>query len=140
MPVMKLSAACACLLSLGTAFGFGTSEKPAFEVASIKPADPGLSQVFVGMSADRAQVTYTNITLKDCIRAAYCVRYFQVIGPDWISRARYNITAKLPPGASPDQIPEMLQSLLVERFRLTIERDTKEQPVYALVVGKMVQN
>src|SRR5690242_335411 len=115
---MKL-AVCACLCSFAAAFALQTSEKPAFEVASIKPADPRLSNsFFIGMSADRAMVTYTNITLKDCIRGAWRVRDFQIAGPDWISKARYDISAKLPPGASADQIPEMLQGLLAERFRL----------------------
>jgi uncharacterized protein (TIGR03435 family) len=110
---------------------------PSFEVASIKPSDPNPSNpTWVGMSADRALVTYTNITLRDCIRAAYRVRDFQVIGPEWINNSRFEITAKLPAGASPDQIPEMLQVLLVERFKLTLRRDKKEQSVYALTVGK----
>lgn len=137
MRVMKLRVASACLFSFSAAFALQTSDKPTFEVASIKPADPTLSNsVFIGMNADRAMVTYTNITLKDCIRAAYRVRDFQVAGPDWISRARYEIIGKLPAGASSDQIPEMLQTLLAERFRLTLERETKEVPVYALLVGK----
>ena len=126
-----------CLFSLSLAFALQTSENPAFEVASVKPSDPDpANSFFIGMSADRAMVTYSDITLKDCIRAAYRVRDFQVVGPDWISRARYHISAKLPAGASPDRIPEMLQTLLAERFRLTLERDTKEQPVFALLVGK----
>jgi len=132
---MKL-VACVCLLSLA-AFALQASDKLAFEVASIKPSDPGSSNsLFIGMSADRAMVTYTNITVKDCIRAAYRVRDFQIAGPEWISHARYEISAKLPAGASPDQIPEMLQNLLAERFRLTLARATKEQSVYALLVGK----
>ena len=132
---MKLAAS-ACLLSF-TAFALQPSANPAFEVASIKPSDPNSSNsLFIGMSADRAMVTYTNITLKDCIRAAYRVRDFQIAGPEWISHARYEITAKMPAGASPDQIPEMLQELLAERFRLTLARETKEQSVYALLVGK----
>jgi uncharacterized protein (TIGR03435 family) len=134
---MKLFILSGCLFSFGLAFALQTPEKPGFEVASIKPSDPNSSDsIFIGMSADRAMVTYTNITLKDCIRAAYRVRDFQIAGPDWVSHARYEITAKLPAGASPDQIPEMLQTLLAERFRLTLEREMKEQPVYALLVGK----
>lgn len=115
---MKLLILSACLFSLSLAFALQTSDKPSFEVASIKPSDPNPSNAFfIGMSADRAMVTYRDITLKDCIRAAYRVRDFQVVGPDWISRARFHITAKLPPGASPDEIPEMLQTLLAERFQ-----------------------
>jgi uncharacterized protein (TIGR03435 family) len=91
--------------------------------------------MFIGMSADRAIVRYSNITLKDCIRGAYRVSDFQIVGPDWMTRARFEIHAKLPPTASTDQIPEMLQALLAERFKLEIRREMKDQNVYVLLVG-----
>jgi uncharacterized protein (TIGR03435 family) len=53
-----------------------------------------------------------------------------------MATARFNVDAKLPAGASTDQIPEMFQSLLEERFGLTWRRETKEMQVYALLVGK----
>jgi uncharacterized protein (TIGR03435 family) len=59
-----------------------------------------------------------------------------VSGPDWIGTDRFNISAKLPEGAKTDQIPEMLQALLADRFQLKFHRDKKELPVYALIVGK----
>ena len=92
-------------------------------------------QLTVGMSADGAIVNYTNITLLDCIRGAYRARDFQIVGPDWMTNARFEIRATLPPGASMDQIPEMLRALLAERFKLEIRREMKEQNVYALMVG-----
>jgi uncharacterized protein (TIGR03435 family) len=112
------------------------AEAPGFEVASIKPSDPNPSSpMFIGMSADGAMVKYTNITLRDCIRGAYRVREFQIVGPDWMTRARFEISAKLPQGASADQIPEMLQALLAERFKLEVRREMKEENVYALMAG-----
>jgi uncharacterized protein (TIGR03435 family) len=112
------------------------TDQPGFEVASIKPSDPNPSNsMFIGMSADGAMVKYTNITLRDCIRGAYRVRDFQIVGPDWMTRARFEISAKLPPGASAEQIPEMLQALLAERFKLEVRREMKEQNVYALMAG-----
>jgi uncharacterized protein (TIGR03435 family) len=80
-------------------------------------------------------VKYTNISLRDSIRGAYRVRDFQIVGPGWMASARFEINARLPAGASTDQIPEMLAALLVERFKLEIRREMKEQNVYALVVG-----
>ncbi len=112
-------------------------EKPAFEVATVKPSDPNpTSPLWVGMDADAGRVRYSNITLKDCIRAAYRVRDFQIEGPDWISRDRFEIIAKLPAGAGRDQIPEMMQALLAERFKLELLRGSKDQSVYALTIGK----
>ena len=81
-------------------------------------------------------VRYTNISLKQCIRTAYRVRDFQIQGPEWINDARFEITAKLAVGAQQRQLPEMLRSLLAERFKLSLRRDRREQSVYALVVGR----
>jgi uncharacterized protein (TIGR03435 family) len=111
-----------------------SAQQPRFEVASIKPFEPAPGGPVV-MSADGAFVTYTNIAMLDCIRGAYRVRDFQIAGPEWMSKVRFEIRAKLPAGASVDQIPEMLQSLLAERFKLEIRREMKEQKVYALMVG-----
>lgn len=108
-----------------------------FEVASIKLTDPNpTNRLFIGMKADTGIVRYTSITLRDCIRAAYRVRDFQIQGPDWMSSVRFDIVAKLPAGASIEQIPEMMQALLQERFGMVLEHGTKEQSVYALLVGK----
>lgn len=107
-----------------------------FEVASVKSSDPNPSSpLFIGMSADGAMVKYTNITLQDCIRGAYRVRDFQIVGPDWMTKARFEINARLPAGASADQIPEMLQALLAERFKLEFRREMREHRIYALVVA-----
>jgi uncharacterized protein (TIGR03435 family) len=53
-----------------------------------------------------------------------------------LNSARFDILAKIPDGAPRDQVPLMWQTLLVERFKLQIHRETKELPMYALVVGK----
>ncbi len=87
------------------------------------------------MKLNPGTVEYSNLTMRDCIRAAYRVRDFQIQGPPWIDSLRYEITAKLPSGARPDQVPEMLQSLLAERFNLVLRRDSKEQSVYVLSAG-----
>jgi len=50
--------------------------------------------------------------------------------------AAFDIVAKLPDGASSARVPEMLQTMLAERFKLTLHRDTREFSVYVLTVGK----
>jgi len=123
------------LIWCGIALAQRPPAKPTFEVATVRPLDPN-SSVLVGMSSDPSIVRYGNLTLRDAVRGAYKVRDFQIVGPDWMSTARFNVDAKLPAGASTDQIPEMFQSLLEERFGLTWRRETKEMQVYALLVGK----
>ena len=63
----------------------------------------------------------------------------RVTGPDWmmaLGSPRFNIAATLPQGASENQVPEMFQALLADRFKLAIHRGTDNLPVYALVVAK----
>src|SRR5687767_11860341 len=90
----------------------------------------------VYMGRDPGRVNYKNVSLKDVLQRAYGVRKPQITGPEWLDSDRYDIVAKVPEGVSDDQIPAMLQNLLTERFKLTLLRETKEMPVYALVVGK----
>ena len=118
-------------------FAQSSAQKVEFEVASVKPsADTPPNQVAVGLHIDGAQVTYNYLSLKDYIRMAYRVKIYQVTGPDWISGTRFDIAAKLPAGATRDQIPDMLKALLAERFHMKSHTDTKEFPVYGLTVGK----
>lgn len=109
-----------------------------FEVASIKQTESVTagSRLNIGMHVDGAQVRCTSFSLKDYIRMAYKVKDYQIQAPDWATSTRFDISAKLPEGATREQVPEMLQTLLRERFQLKLHRDTKEFPVYALLVGK----
>ena len=115
---------------------------PAFEVASIKPSPPldvnaiMSGKLHVGMKTDAARVDIGFMSLADLIRVAYGVKAFQISGPDWMSAQRFDIQAKMPDGATTDQVPAMLQALLADRFKLALHRDTTEHPVYALEVGK----
>ena len=116
----------------------------AFEVATIKPAkmpnpaDMMNGKAHVGMKTDAARVDIGFMSLNDLIGMAYKVKTYQISGPDWMGamNERFDVLAKMPEGATKEQVPEMLQALLAERFKLAIHHDTKERSVYALVVGK----
>jgi uncharacterized protein (TIGR03435 family) len=107
-----------------------------FEVASIRPSAPLDASVKIGMHVDGAQVRFTGMTVRDCMRIAWAVKDYQVVGPDWLSSDRFDIVAKLPAGANTDQVSEMLQNLLTDRFKITFHRDKKEFAVYALIAAK----
>ena len=122
---------------VAVAAAFGQTPRPEFEVASIRATDQSNpQQVSVGVHVDGAQVNITYFSLKDYIRVAYRLKDYQVLGPDFIASDRFDIAAKLPAGASRDQVPEMLKSLLEERFHIQSHMDTKEFPVYALIEAK----
>jgi uncharacterized protein (TIGR03435 family) len=117
----------------------------AFEVASVKPAAPldpaaiAQGKMRIGMKVDGAILDIGSLSLRDLIRIAYEVKDYQISGPDWMAGMggpRFNIQATLPEGATEKQVPQMLQGLLAERFKLVIHRDNKDHSVYALIVGK----
>jgi uncharacterized protein (TIGR03435 family) len=108
---------------------------PEFEVASIRPSsEQPTPQVQAGLQITQAQIRVARLTLRDYIGMAYRMQSYQISGPDWLSSTRFDVTAKLPDGAAPTQIPEMLQTLLGKRFELRAHREEKEVPVYALEV------
>jgi uncharacterized protein (TIGR03435 family) len=78
-----------------------------------------------------------NVPLRDLILLAYHIQAFRLSGgPAWINTDRYDLEAKYQPTASLDDIRVMLQRFLADRCKLTVRRETKEGPVYALVVAK----
>lgn len=108
-----------------------------FEVASVRLSQPsGPNRVDVGLRMDGSQAHFGSLNLKEYIAMAYRVKASRVSGPDWLAAQRFDISAKLPDGSTTDQIPEMLQSLLAERFQLKIHREARDLPAYALVLSK----
>lgn len=105
-----------------------------FDAASVKvnQTDSGHTSVHSGAGG----IQMNNVTLRLCITRAYRLTDPQVVGPPWIDTDRFDIVAKPPSGAPESQIPEMLQTLLAERFKMVIHRETRELPAYALVVAK----
>lgn len=134
---MKLRLAFAMVFAACAALGQQAAEPLAFEVASIKPSEPQpMGRIRVMMNTDGGMLRYSNVSIKDCIRAAFKVKEFQIEGPEWMDNERFDIVAKFPAGATEKQVPEMLQALLADRFGLKFHRSTKEHAVYALVAGK----
>jgi uncharacterized protein (TIGR03435 family) len=117
----------------------------AFEVATIKLARPIQEQAMagnmhVGVKVDGARVDIGAMSLMDLIGIAYKVKPHQISGPDsmssYLSVDRFDILAKIPDGVDKDKMPEMLQALLADRFKLTFHRENRDHQIYALVVGK----
>jgi uncharacterized protein (TIGR03435 family) len=139
------------LLAASAAFGQAAATQPSaanltFDVASVRPS-AAMDQATIlaslragkrpeSMLIEGSRATYTYMSLKELMAAAYKVRTYQISGPDWLATDRFDIAAKLPDGASRDDVPAMLQALLVERFKLAAHLETKEHPVLGLVVGK----
>ena len=124
------------------AFEQGAAEQPAFEVASVKPAaaqTPG--RMMMGCSGgpgtpDPGMLRCTNASLSMLMMRAYDVQGYQISSPAWFDSEHFDITAKIPAGASKEEFRIMLQNLLAERFQVKLHRETKEMPMYALVTAK----
>jgi uncharacterized protein (TIGR03435 family) len=125
-----------------------------FEVASVKPsafvpsggAAPGeRASAAVGggcpqrLRVDRGRVEIRCATLAMLVGYAFRMSPDRLSGPDWMMSPRsprFEIEARIPNGAALTQIPEMIQALLVERFKLVFHRGSSNSVVYALVVMK----
>lgn len=111
------------------------AEPPHFEVASIKPAAPDQRGTFI-RPGPNGGINISNMPLKEMIVLAWQIQPFQVSGgPSWIESLRWDITATGNHKFNPDEMPLLVQSLLLDRFQLKIHHETKDLPVYALVLA-----
>lgn len=111
--------------------------RPAFEVASIKLHRPTPGPFRSYKEVGPAGISFTNFDLNGCIRSAYGVAGYQIVGGlGWLTSDRYDIVAKAAAAVPKAQLMLMLQTLLEDRFKLKVHRETQELPVYGLVVGK----
>jgi uncharacterized protein (TIGR03435 family) len=137
--VMKLTRSLALCLALTPLLAYSqtTPAPPAFEVVSIKaataPTGPGIR---VGVSQDKGRVTMSNVSLSMLLTQAYKLKQQQLVAPDWMDSTRFDIVAKLPEGATREQVPAMLQTMLADRFKVKIHKESKVLPIYAMVVAK----
>ena len=118
---------------------------PVFEVTSIKLNKSG-DPAFRGGAKGRAYVA-VNMPLRYVIANAYAIPVARVVGgPSWLGEPgadlrftggeRFDISATLPEGAPPAQVPAMLRAMLADRFTLMAHTETRDAPMYALVVTR----
>jgi hypothetical protein len=150
----KLLLAAVGLTAVGGPVFIGTLHIPttraqslSYEVASIKPDDADSNTVSMSQTRDGG-VNFVNVSLKQLIADAYNVVCGKVCdedqiagGPKWIDSARFDVQTKGPklPDAGKltrEQMRECIRALLANRFKLVLRRETKEKPVYHLVVAK----
>jgi bla regulator protein BlaR1 len=142
---LLLSAAALTTLTAPVTIGLlnpspGRAQTPAgapavFEVASIKLNKSGARGG--RFSTEPGGIVATNMPLRTFIKAAYGVQDYQLSGgPGWLDSERYDIAAKSEGALLDDKLLLMLRALLEDRFKLTLHREKKELPGYALVIGK----
>jgi uncharacterized protein (TIGR03435 family) len=145
---MKRGFVVACLAAMQGLASHPVAQSPAgpvFEVTSVKASDPNATGPFGGppLPVVRPSVagrfTASNVTLRDLVSHAYDVfddfRFDG--GPDWQTSRRFDIQASaVAPVDGMDAMRPMLKALLADRFRLKVHTETRELPIYALVVAR----
>src|SRR3954469_19755738 len=107
-----------------------------FEAASIKPFDNSASGP-TRMLLMPGRLEANGVPLRLLLRQALRVQDYQILGlPDWVNTERYTIVAKAPDGAPPNATPMMLTNLLKDRFKLASHTETRELPIFNLVVAR----
>ena len=108
-------------------------ERPEFAVASIKP-ETGRPPVARRINPDG--IAFTGVTLVGCIKAAYGLYDYQIVGGESYRQDEYDISAKADGNETKDRLMLMLRALLADRFKLVVHMETKELPVLALGIAK----
>jgi len=87
-------------------------------------------------SQDPTLFTCEKLSLSNLITMAYGIDINQLSGPDWLQTWMFDVSARVPKGATWDQFKLMLQNLLADRFKLTVHHESKDLPAYELVIAK----
>lgn len=104
----------------------------AFDVASVKPS---ASQFASGLKTDPGRLVATNLSLSELIQKAYGVSNLRIVGVP-TQLGRFDIEGKTTEPHTRAELLQMLQTLLADRFNLTLHHELKEMPVGALIVAK----
>jgi uncharacterized protein (TIGR03435 family) len=134
------------ILAVAAGIGIAISPPKSFEVASIKPVTTrGITN---RITVEGGRLNAPIATAAGLVRWAYrppapgpaFYNEYQIVGaPDWFDRDRFAVEAKAETGSrvvTTEEIQEMLRSLLEDRFRLKVHRETRELPMYDLVLAK----
>lgn len=125
------------LATVAVGSGLRAQSCSTFDVASIRLNTSGLGTSYPELAPGGKRVIATGQYMVALLMFAYDVSPLQISGiPSAISPERYDIDATCEQPMTKEQLPRMFQMLLAERFHLSIHRETKEQPVYALILGK----
>src|SRR5260370_37617592 len=129
------------LLLTFTASACAQAYLPAFEVATLRQAPPRVPMrgpgggLRVGWNGgpgtgDPTRMSFENMSLTGLMTYAYDLKGFQIVAPGVSNSDLFNIVAKVPPGATKEQVRLMVQSLLIERFKLKLHNEQKEMRAY----------
>jgi uncharacterized protein (TIGR03435 family) len=143
---LVLSVATILLLGAGPNLDAQSPAAPAFEVASVKPSNPNpepgnpLSMIALMLPQPGGRFTASNTPLRMLIMAAYELKQDAQLagGPPTLLAAKYDITARTAGATALEMkaLPQLLRSLLADRFKLKTHTESRELPMYDLVLAR----
>jgi uncharacterized protein (TIGR03435 family) len=109
-----------------------------FELADVHPTPPTTTPWMTGGNLHGNRYLLHNATMVDMISLAYGIDDEDDIlgGPAWIDFDRFDISARIPHGASPNDVKLMLRALLANRFKLVVHNDSHPRLSYVLHLDK----
>jgi uncharacterized protein (TIGR03435 family) len=136
---MKRALVLTILTSTVCAWAYGQSRESAdtFEIADVHVSSRSTT-AFIRISIRPGRYELHNATMVDLIRTAYGLDADKVLGgPTWLEYDRFDVLAKIPAKVPPpDASKQMLQSLLADRFKLVVHKDSKPVAGFVLSSGK----
>jgi uncharacterized protein (TIGR03435 family) len=117
------------------------AQAPEFEAVSIKPIERAGRRAYFGAKGgpgtdDPTTWRGPNETVKGLVQTAWAKKFYEVNGPAWTEEDLYEITAKIPPGATKEDFRLMLRSMLRDRFKLQTHEETKQISGYVVTTAK----
>ncbi len=124
------------------------SGTPVFDVASIRASVAETVPSHIANSANNGEFNAVNVTLRDLMEVAFALPETQMFGgPDWTATTRFDVKATADPAVTQqlaalpaDQARlrkrQMVQALLLDRFKVSAHKENREMPAYSLVIAK----
>jgi uncharacterized protein (TIGR03435 family) len=109
-----------------------TGQKPAFEVASVRAATPGTRS---SQRVTETRLDFINTPLRLVLLTAFRIEPYLLSAPAWLNNTNFDVQGTFSAGAR-GRVPEMLQTLLAERFGLVTHIESRPVEAYELVVAK----
>jgi uncharacterized protein (TIGR03435 family) len=129
---LALCFACGCILAQSAQVA------PAFDVASFKRLPVDAPRTGLIREVTPTSIHLHNASLGNCLWIAFGYQHWEIVGPEWRdypTDVRYDIIGKTADPVPESQLKLMLQTLLKERLGLAFHLETRDLPVYALVVA-----
>jgi uncharacterized protein (TIGR03435 family) len=120
----------------------GTTSAKEFEVVSIRPAEELSMKDYVATVRSRqAQISRESVrmpyeSMTQILQRAFGLAKSQVVAPDWTESRHFSIAAKLPDGATQDDVPEMIRSMLSVRFHMAYHTEVRNTSALVLTLAK----